>query len=166
MAISLKKQSNGVRELFNLLYEQNTEEPWHITFSALDYKNRLKVHFLSTILFKSQTISKRKKGMCCYSTNIWSIRLVFSEDGWNALLERSKKFELCLDIMFKNVDNLKSIIKLPYLSIKQEIYNIDFDSIIGEGALYFEKIQIKMVNKPEIKAMIIRFQEAGHYSTC
>jgi hypothetical protein len=163
MAIYLKEQKGSISELFDMFYLENSGESWHFTFTAFDYNLQLKIHFLSTILFKKQTIRKERIGMCCKSKNIWTIRLELTQKGFNALMERSKKFELYLDVMFKNVDNLKSIIKLPYLSEEKQVYNIDIENMVGNCSLYFEKVQMKLIRKPKTKAIIIRLQERGEY---
>lgn len=166
MAISLKEQTEQIKELFNMFYLENSGEPWHFTFTAFDYKLQLKIHFLGAILFKKQTIRKDIKGVCCKLKNIWTIRLELTEKGFAALMERSKHFELRLDIMFKNIDKLKSIIKLPYLSEERELYNINIENILESGALYFDAVQVKLVNNPKTKALILRFQERGIYRNC
>lgn len=160
MPIVLQEQTREHNELFRMLCLNVPDYPWYITFTTIDHDLKLKTHFIPNISFKKQTIRKDRKGVCCSSKVVWSIRLEFTNDGFEALMERSKKYELYLDVMFGNIYNLKSMFKLPYLSTDKKIYKVGVEDIIGNGIIYFEKMQIKMVNDVK-KVMIIRFQEGG-----
>ena len=163
MAIRLKKQTPDTMELFDMFYLKKSREPWHCLFTTFNYDLQLNIHFLAAILFKKQTIKKDTRGTHCKTKNIWTIRLDLTEEGFDALMVRSKKFELYLAFMFRDIDNLKPVIKLPYLCEDQEMYNIDVNDMVGKSVLYFEKVQLRLVNKPETKAFVIRFQEEGVY---
>jgi hypothetical protein len=165
MAIRLKEQTKETMELFDMFYLKNPGIPWHCLFTAYRYEGsgRLTIHFLASILFKTQTIKKDTQGTCCRTKNIWTIRLELTERGFDTLMDRSKKFELYLTFMFRDIDILKPVVKLPYLCEKQEMYNIDVNDMVGNSVLYFENVQLRLVNKPERKAFIIRFQDKGIY---
>lgn len=160
MSIVMKDQTRATKELFNMLFLNVPEYSWYFTFTTINHDLKLKTHFIPNISFKKQTIRKDRKGLCCSSKIVWSIRLEFTDDGFEALMERSKKYELYLDVMFGNIDNLRSMLKLPYLSTDKKLYNVDVEDIIGNGIIYFEKMQIKLVNDVK-KVIIIRFQESG-----
>ena len=107
MPIVMQEQKCEHRELFNMCYLNVPETPWYFIFTTIDHYLKLKTHFIPNISFKKQIVRKDKRGVCCSSKNVWSIRLEFTDDGFETLMECSKKYELYLDVMFGNIYNLK-----------------------------------------------------------
>jgi hypothetical protein len=151
------------RELAKLVSHQVGPhyDKFDFTFNAAPSPQAISSGLIHTILFgpkKKATQQKVKKSMKTFVKEgkqrpLWSIILRYSRDNWERLMEYAETRELSFDLMYYDSSygslNIQPLFKCWMTLNKSWDYTIEQGQFIGDSAIHFKKIGIRVVKKAE-----------------
>ena len=130
MYVYFNKATEETNEFLDIVrYGKKNHENWYFTFVGRDYKLGLKILYFAKIGLTEQSIETQQQSLCCgcYEKNVWTVKINFSESGWDNLFKIFEKREIYFQVMCNQIRDLVNIFKFPFISKDNNLYNIDLN---------------------------------------